>query len=64
MKNFLIGIVSGLALYTLYIKTQKKRDESRLKQAEDNKRELLFDAKVDRKCECEHQYCTCGRHVL
>lgn len=64
MKNFLIGIVSGLALYTLYIKTQKKRDESRGKEEEKKKKELLFDARVDRKCECEHQYCTCGRHLL
>ena len=64
MKHFLIGIVSGLALYTLYIKTQAKRDESRKKQMTDKQKELLFDAKVDRKCECENQYCTCGRHLL
>lgn len=64
MKNFLIGIVSGLALYTLYIKTQAKRDESRKKEDAKKEKELLFDARVDRKCECQDQYCTCGRHLL
>ena len=65
MRSFLIGLATGLAFYTLYIKTQKKRDDARTRQIEENEKQLLFDAPVSRKCECQDQHvCTCGRHLI
>lgn len=69
MKNFLIAIASGLALYTLYLKTQGKRNDARKKEydAEEDKKIMLYDAPTDRdrrSCHCSDQFCTCGRHLL
>ena len=64
MKNIFIAIASGIALYVLYIKTQDKRNAYRDKQGNERGRELLFDSRVDRRCECTNSFCTCGRHVL
>jgi hypothetical protein len=63
-KNIFIGIVVGLSFYALYTIGQRKKEKWRMEQDKEQERKLLYDAPVSRKCECQHQYCTCGRHVL
>lgn len=67
MRNVLIGLLGGIIITSLYKRFKGgKILLPAVKEDNEDKRVLLYDSphKRGRKCNCDTQYCTCGKHIV
>lgn len=67
MRNVLLGVLGGLIVSILYRKYKGVENNLPTYTGDnEDKRILLYDAplKRERKCLCDTQYCTCGKHIV
>jgi hypothetical protein len=63
-KTILAGLIGGIGGFLLSILYNRYNEKYSI-EYKNKQKELLHDStKWGRKCQCQNQYCTCGKHLL